>query len=147
MTHQEKRAAECWVNGVDIDGKQTKTKKEIAKACCMTEQQVYDLFKREEFLEEVDKRLAMLRQNSGRELLKAVPVAVDKLKDIIEHGEDREALQAARTLLSIAGFSEHKIFDVNVNDAAGVIRGGFGRRRIKDAELIEISDGDDDAGL
>ena len=74
--------------------------------------------------------------------MQSVPKAVERLVKIIEVGEDREAALAARTLLSIAGFSDHKTVDVNVNDAAGVLRGGFGKKMLQDADVIDVEASD-----
>lgn len=149
LTLQEKRAARMWAEGVDIDGEPAVTKAEIARRCGMTHQQLSLLFKRQEFLDEVDKNLGALRIASGRELLRNVPKAVSRLVDIVENGQDREALAAASKILAIAGFSDHNILDVNVNDSAGVVRGGFGRSDevLPDAIVVDAvvvdADGDD----
>ena len=57
LTFQEKRAAMLWARGIDIDGEQVNTKKDIATRCGMSESQLRLLFTRQEFLDEVDKHL------------------------------------------------------------------------------------------
>lgn len=142
LTFQEKRAAMLWARGIDVDGEQVNTKKDIATRCGMSESQLRLLFTRQEFLDEVDKHLTAQKINSGRTLMQSVPKAVERLVKIIEFGEDREAALAAKTLLSIAGFSDHKTVDVNVNDAAGVLRGGFGKKMLQDADVIDVEASD-----
>ena len=127
LTHQQMRAAQLWVDGIDVDDTPVRTKREIAQRCGMSEQALYALFNKREFLDEIDKRLTDMKARSGRELLSEVPKAIKRLVDIMENGSDREAFQAAAKILSIAGFSDHKTIDVNINDATGVVRGGFGR--------------------
>lgn len=146
LTTQEKHAAMLWVEGIDIDGNEVRTKAEIAKASGMTQGQLQLLFKRQEFLDELDKRLLQQKINSGRELMKNVPKAVNRLVKIIENGADREAFQAAAKLLSIAGFSDHVTVDLNPNDVAGVVRGGFGREELPEVDTIPMQtvDGDED---
>lgn len=144
LTVQEKRAAQLWVEGMDIDGAPVRTKKEIALRCGMTEQQLYLLFHQQEFLDEIDKHLGTQKNNSARMLMRTVPAAVERLGKIIENGEDREAVQAAVKLLSIAGFSEHKTVDININDTTGVVRGGFRNTEqlddFVDADYEEVED-------
>ena len=55
---------------------------------------------------------------------------------------------------SIAGFSDHKTVDVNVNDAAGGLSGGFGKKMLQDADVIDVEasdieeiEGDEDADV
>lgn len=145
LTTQEKHAAMLWAEGVDIDGNEVRTKAEIAKASGFTQGQLALLFKRQEFLDEIDKRLLAQKMHGGRELMKNVPKAVKRLVEIIEKGADREALQASAKLLSLAGFSEHFTVDLSVNDVAGVVRGGFGREELPDLTVVDVSDGEDDA--
>ena len=45
--------------------------------------------------------------------------------------------------MNIAGFSEHKTVDININDSTGVIRGGFRNPEIGDfvdADYSEVED-------
>lgn len=152
LTHQQMRAAQLWVDGIDVDDTPVRTKREIAQRCGMSEQALYALFNKREFLDEIDRRLTDMKARSGRELLSEVPKAIKRLVDIMENGSDREAFQAAAKILSIAGFSDHKTIDVNINDVTGVVRGGFGRNlpdgfsegSVVDADYEPIDDDSDD---
>lgn len=143
LTFNEKRAAQLWVEGFDVDGEPVRTKKDIAARCGMTYQALCLLFHRQAFLDEVDKRLGEQKNLGARMLMRTVPAAVERLSKIIENGEDREAVQAATKLLNIAGFSEHKTVDININDSTGVIRGGFRNPEIGDfvdADYTEVEE-------
>lgn len=144
LTTQERHAAMLWAEGVDIDGTQVHTSKDIAKASGLTYQQFMMLKKRQDWLDEVDRLLVMQKANSARELMKAIPKAVKKLTQIMETGRDREAFQAASKILAIGGFSEHITVDLNTNDVAQVVRGGFGREELPDLTVIPIDGAQDD---
>ena len=146
LSFQEKRAAQLWAEGVDVDGEPVVGNSNIAKRCGMTDSEFYRLRKTPAFQDEVDKRLGRLKLESARELLKSVPAAVRRLAAIIEHGEDRDASQAALKLLSMAGFSEHHTVDIRDTDATGVVRGGFGRELTEQEmqDIIDVSDEDED---
>lgn len=146
LTTQEKHAAMLWVDGVDLDGTETKTLAEIAKASGMTYQQFLLLRRREEWLEEVDRRLNERKKDCERLILKNLPDAVDRLVDIMQTGSEREARQAATTLLGIGGLSERRAVDVNFHqDETGVVRGRFGREELPDLTTISIDEDVDNA--
>ena len=139
LTFNERRAAQLWAQGFDVDGEPVTTKREIAKRCAMSEADLYKLFQRQDFCEEIDKHLTVQKNACARELMRTLPSAVRRLQKIIDEGGDREALQAAAKVLSIGGFSEHKVIDFNVNDTTGVIRGGF---RSAEADFTDAIDAD-----
>jgi hypothetical protein len=139
LTLQEKRAARMWAEGIDIDGEPAVSKADIARRCGMTQQQLYLLFKRADFLDEVDRCLGEIKIASNRTLIKSLPKAVDKLVDIMQNGKDREALSAASKIIGLAGGVE-----LGANDLTGVVRGGFGRSDevLPDPNVIDITEGD-----
>lgn len=138
LSFNERRAAQIYAEGFDVDGTPVTTKREVAKRCGLTDKQLYDLFKRQDFCEEVDKHLTTQKNNSARELMRALPAAVRRLESILEYGNDREAFQAAAKILGLAGFSEHKVIDFNINDATGVVRGGY--RAVEPLDPLPIVD-------
>ena len=140
LTFNERRAAQLWVEGFDVDGEPVRSKKDIAQRCGMTYQSLMQAFRKQAFLDEIDKRLTEQKNLGARMLMKTVPAAVERLSQIIESGDDRDAVQAATKLLNIAGFSEHKTVDININDTTGVVRGGFRNTEFVDAEYTEIEE-------
>lgn len=146
LSFQERRAAQIYANGFDVDGEPVTTKREVAKRCGLTDKQLYDLFQRQDFCDEVDKHITSQKNASARELMHTLPAAIRRLQKIIEEGSDREALQAASKIIGLAGFSEHKVIDVNVTNEVNVVRGGYRNNELDfvDADYESVDEEDEE---